>query len=61
LVGRLQNKAKEFFLKVFVAATTLGDTMVKLKLSEWTFSMKNNSNTSGSILQFLVHIGFTLA
>jgi len=43
---------------VVVAATTLGDTLVELQLSEWTLFVKTKSNTSGSIVQLFVHLGF---
>ena len=61
-VGREAPKqAKEKFWRVVVAATTLGDTLVELQLSEWTLFVKSKSNTSGSIVQFSSHLGFTLA
>jgi len=50
LVGRLQIEAKEKFWRVVVAATTLGDTLVELHLSEWTLLMNRKSNTSGSMV-----------
>jgi len=46
---------------VVVSATTLGDTLVELQLSEWTLFVKRKSNTSGSIVQFSAHLDFTLA
>ena len=61
LVGRLQKKAKEKFWRVVVVATTLGDTLIELQLSEWTLFMKTMSNTSGSIVQVSSHLGFTVA
>ena len=41
-----------------VVATTLGDTLVELQLSEWTLFVKINSNTSGSIVQFSAPVGY---
>ena len=41
-----------------VVATTLGNTLVELQLSEWTLFMKIKSNTSRSIVQFLASLGF---
>jgi len=61
LVERLQNEAKEKFWRVVVAAKTVGETLVEIYLSEWTLFMKNKYNTSGSIVQFSAHLGFTLA
>lgn len=50
-VGREAPKqAKENFWRVIVAATTLGDTLVKLHLSEWTLFVRIKSNTSGGIV-----------
>ena len=50
-VGREAPKqAKKKFWRVVVAATTLGDTLVELQCFEWTLSVKNKSNTSGSIV-----------
>jgi len=43
---------------VVVVATTLGDTLVELQLSEWTLFVKIKSNSSGSIVQFFVCLGF---
>ena len=54
------KQAKEKFWRVVVAATTLGDTLVELQLSEWTLFVKRKSNTSGSIVQFSANLGFTL-
>ena len=52
------GKSKETFWMVVVVSTTLGDTLVELELSEWTLFVKIKSNTSGSIVQFFVHLGF---
>jgi len=60
-VGKIQNKDKEKFWRVVVAATTLGDTLVELQLYKWTFFMKGKSNTSRSIVEFSAHPFFTLA
>ena len=50
-VGREAPKeAKEKNWRVFVAATTLGDTLVELQLSKWTLFVRSKSNTSGSIV-----------
>lgn len=46
---------------MIVVATTLGDTLVELQLSEWTLFVKRKYNTFGSIFQFSIHLGFTLA
>jgi len=43
---------------VVVAATTLGNTHVEFQFSEWTLFVKIKSNTSRSIAQFFVHLGF---
>ena len=43
---------------VVVVATTLGDTLVELQLFEWTLFVKRKSNTSRSIVQFSVRLGF---
>ena len=53
-----QSKAK--FLRVVVATTTLCDTLVELQLFEWTLFIKRKSNTFKSIVQFSIHLGFTL-
>lgn len=58
LVGRLQNEAKERFWRVVVAVTTLSDTLIEIQLFELTLFMKRNFNTSGTIVQFFVHLGF---
>ena len=54
------KQAKEIFLSEVVAATTLGDTLVELQLSEWTLFVKSKSNPSGSIVQLSARLGFTL-
>ena len=41
-----------------VAATTLEDTLVELHLSKWAVFVKSKFNTSESIVQFSVHLGF---
>jgi len=61
LEGRLQNESKEKFWRVVVAATTLDDTLLAFHLSEWTLFMKINSNTSRSIVEYSVRLGFTQA
>lgn len=58
LVGRLQKEAKEKIWRVIVANTTLGDTLVELQLSELTLFMEIKSNSSRSIVQFSIHLGF---
>lgn len=58
LVVRLQNKAKVMFWMVVVPTTRLGDTLVELQLSKWTLFVKRKSNTSRSIVQLSVHLGF---
>jgi len=61
-VGREAPKqAKEKFWRRVLATTTLGDTLVELQLSKWILFVKNKSNTSGSIVQLLACLGFTLA
>ena len=55
---RLKNEAKSKFWRVVVVAATLGNTLVELHLFEWTLFVKRKSNSSGSIVQFSVHLGF---